>query len=214
MTSIVSWLSQCEKHASLHTLFVEKKNLWREVSDAVSIKLHVCLRTLTFLPAYVSCVCINRFQRLNLSWGTSAAAVILCSEMETFSQHLHNISPRYKKHRRTLDWDFPLEQSVGFYFKQLFPSCVRSFSLGNLERFQAVHLFKCFKAWREKCGDILSVHLMALLASLKSHAKLSAVNFCSTLCSDKLSIVNVVRIFIWHLIIGCSANFYIADTND
>ncbi len=59
----------------------------------------------------------------------------------------------------------------------------------------------------------LLVHLMALLGSLKSHAKLRAVKFCSTQWSDKCftsdyyRTINVVRVFIWHLFIQCGVDF-------
>lgn len=56
----------------------------------------------------------------------------------------------------------------------------------------------------------LWVHLMAFLGSLKYHAKLWAVNLCSTQWSDKscrsdcYRIINVVGVFIWHLLIQYS----------
>lgn len=49
------------------------------------------------------CVCVYRhFQTVKLSWGTSAVGVILCSEMESFSQHLHNISSQQKNKKNKM----------------------------------------------------------------------------------------------------------------
>lgn len=59
------------------------------------------------------------FQSVKLSWGTSAAAVILRSEMERFSQHLHNISSQEKKEDSGLKLSF--EKACGFPFQDLSP---------------------------------------------------------------------------------------------
>lgn len=150
-------MSQCEKYVSPQEGWIESICVWEGVHDLSKdvkspefMSASVCALTFVYMCLPV-CVCAREFQTVKLSWGTSAAAVILRSEMENFSQHLHNISSQQKKKKKKRKEDTGLKLSSGrahgFHFIGLFSPWYAWSSWGNLKRSQnVIHLLKIFKS--------------------------------------------------------------------